>query len=114
MQHVYFTLSLKYLDMEILINEFNAITKMKIFEIEVFNYESMDKDFIIFNIAIDGDYLIAQHEPLTHKEAASKFIAFKRIELDECFSIDELLQELYSECLMAILNSDFFQLSEEI
>ena len=100
--------------MENLINEFNAITLMKVFEIEVLDNRTNDIDYILFDISIDqkNNTLRAQHVGLTHKEEQSKFIAFKSIELDDCFSLDENLQELLEECTTAIMDSDFYQLAE--
>lgn len=100
--------------MKTLINEFNAITLDKVFEIEVFDTRIEENDYILFDISIDekNNTLIAQHIGLTKKQEQSKFIAFQSIELDDCFSIDEILQELHSECIEAICNSDFYQLTD--
>ena len=93
-------------------NDFNDITLLKMFEIEVINKETQEQDFIIFDIQLIKNTLFAQHAPLTKKEEKSKKIAFKKIVLDDCFSLDEHLQELYSICIESILISDFYTLAD--
>ena len=70
-----------------------------------------ETDYIIFDISIRKHTLYAIHEPLTTKQAKSKKIAFVKVALDNCFSLDENLQSLYDECVTAILDSEFFTLS---
>lgn len=38
--------------------------------------------------------------------------AFVKTVLDNCYSLDENLQNLYDNCINAILNSDFFTLND--
>jgi hypothetical protein len=97
---------------ENLINEFNEITLIKVFEIEALHIATNEKEFILFNIEISETKkpsIYATHSGLTKKEVESNKIAFKSIELDDCFSLDENLQSLYDECNEAVLNSDFYQ-----
>ena len=94
-----------------LIKEFNDIQLMRIFEIEVLNKATQAMDWRVFNISINENKLIAQHVGLTKEEEESKKIAFKGIPLDDCFSLDENLQELHAECIEAIVYSDFYQLT---
>ncbi len=94
-----------------LISEFNNIDLLKMFEIEVINKSTKETDYIIFDISIRKHTLYAIHEPLTTKQAKSKKIAFVKVALDNCFSLDENLQSLYDECVTAILDSEFFTLS---
>lgn len=91
--------------------EFDEITLMKCFEIEVFDKRIKENDYVLFDITIDGNQLKASHIGLTTEEEQSKFIAFKTIDLDDCFSLDLQLQALYEKCSEAIINSDFFQLT---
>ena len=95
-----------------LIDQFNSITKMKVFEIEVKDVRTNEDEYILFNIEIDAEknILKASHIALTIDEEKSKFIAVKSIDLDETFSMDEHLQELYSACIDAIISSDFYKL----
>jgi len=93
-------------------NDFDAIDKMRIFEIEVINRATQEQDFIIFDIEVEGTKLIAQHVALTKKQENSKKIAFVSVRIDPDFSMDQNLEELYSACIDAILGSDFYELSE--
>ena len=96
--------------------DFDNISLMKIFEIEVthkiqrYNNEIGDTEFLFFNISIDGNGLKAQHVALSEKQDRSKKIAFVKIPLDDCFSIDENLEALYEECLNAIIEGTYFNL----
>ena len=93
--------------------EFEDLTLIKMFEIPVINKKTGESDFILFDILVSGNYLKAQHEGLTTLDLNSDKIAFKQIEIDDCFSLDQNLQELYSVCLQAIIDSDFFTLTED-
>ena len=90
--------------------EFSEITLMRLFEIEVTDKRTKETDYIIFDITIEDDKLLAHHVSLTIEEENSKFIAYKEVDLDDCFSLDENLQYLYEECTTAILDSDFYNL----
>jgi hypothetical protein len=91
--------------------EWNEVNKLKIFEIEVINLKTKETDYLIFQIELIKNSLYAWHEPLTHKEEKSKKIAYKKVVLDKCFSLDVHLQDLYSECVDAICSSDFYSLN---
>ena len=82
------------------------------FEIEVINQETSEKDFIIFDIEIQKNTLCASHVGLTRKEEKSQKIAFKKIALDPFYSLDHHLNELHDICINAILQSDFYILTE--
>ena len=92
--------------------EFENSTLFKLFEIKVINKETKEKDYIIFDISIQNDYLIAQHVGLTIKEEQSNKIAFKEWYLDNYLTLDTNLSALYDVCINAILESDFFTLAE--
>jgi hypothetical protein len=92
--------------------EFEAITLMRLFEVEVIDQRTKETDYIIFDIAIKGDTLQAQHEALNKEEEESPKIAFKSVDLDDCFSLVEHLQNLYSECVEAICNGEFYELAD--
>lgn len=91
-------------------NDFNNIDKLKMFEIEVISKETKQTDYIIFDIAIEGLSFVAQHESLTTKQSGSKKISSISTRIDTDFSIYQNLEELYSACIDAICNSDFFDL----
>jgi hypothetical protein len=90
--------------------QFSEINKLPIFEVEVIETETNETEYIIFNIFIENNNFIAQHVELTTEEENSNKIAFKSIEIDEDFSLDENLQELYDECLNGIINSNIYHL----
>ena len=98
--------------MEKIINQFDKLEKLKIFEIPVINKITCEQEHIMFSISIHDSNLIAQHQALTIQELESKKIATKAILIDPDFSLDENLESLYEECLNAILLSDFFELAE--
>jgi hypothetical protein len=91
--------------------EFAAINLMKLFEIPVFDNKTGELEYLSFDISIDGDSLRAEHIALNEDEEKSDKMAFKSIELGDCFSLDENLQSLYDECLDAVFASDYFTLS---
>jgi len=90
-------------------NDFDNITLMKVFELEVMNKETKDLDYILFDISIKDSCLVALHEPLTIAEIKSDKIAFKSVEIDLDFSMNKNLENLYDACINAILNSDFYE-----
>ena len=92
--------------------EWQQVTKMKLFEIAVIDKRRNEPDYITFDIEIQGRSFIAQHEALTGQQERSKKIAYVKQVIDPDFSLDENLQELYSGCIQAIIDSEYFELSE--
>lgn len=90
--------------------EFANIDKLRMFEIEVLNKETQETDYIIFDIELVKNTLIAKHESLTKKQEKSNKVSFVKVTLDKYFSLDANLEALYDECINAILNSEFFEL----
>jgi hypothetical protein len=93
-------------------HEFDNMNLEKIFEIEVIDKRTNKEDYLIFDIELIEDKLIATHEATTHEEEKSNKISFVEIHLDEFFTLDEHLQELYTECINKIINSDFYTLKD--
>ena len=93
--------------------EFNAITLMKIFEIEVIRKDNGEKDWIIFDVSIYDEVMEATHIALTEQQSKSNKIAFEQVEIDTMFGIDTHLQELYDACIIAICDSDYFELPND-
>lgn len=93
--------------------QFEQLHLIKGFEIEVLNKQTNETDYILFNIEINENNFKATHEALTKAEQESKKIAFKSIEIDEDFSLDENLRALHEECINAIITSDFFELPND-
>ena len=93
--------------------QFETMDKIPMFEIPVTDIRTQDDEYIIFDISMQDGEFIAEHVPLNKKEELSDKIAFCSVDIDAFFSLDENLQELYSECIESILNSDFYELREE-
>ena len=90
--------------------QWENITVLKIFEIEVLDKRTGENDCMVFDVSIRGRSFIAEHVALTEKQEKSKFIAFQKWIIDLDFSIDQNLQELFEKCQTAIIDSDFYQL----
>ena len=95
--------------MEKLKKEFNAIDRMKIFEIEVINNNN-EQDWIVCDISIQDNFMVAQRDSVSVKENESNLIATTKVKLNDCFSIDEHIQELHSKVIEDIINGDLFEL----
>jgi hypothetical protein len=91
--------------------QFNELNLLPLFEIEVINKKTNESEFIIFDISIDNNKLIAQHIALNKEQEQSNKIAFCSINIDSYFSLDENLQELHDECIQSIIDSEFYQLN---
>jgi hypothetical protein len=94
-----------------LVNELNNSGKIPMFEISVINADG-DQDWVTCDIFIEGDSIVAEHDALTSIEQRSQYIPRTKITIDDCFSLDEHLQRLYSSIIASILNGDVFQLAE--
>ena len=94
--------------MKNILKDWQACTKIKIFEFRVLDKRTNTPDWITFHIDIVDTKLRAQHEALTQAQIDSNKIACTSIDIDPDFSLDENLQELYSACSDAIYNSEFY------
>lgn len=92
--------------------QFEEINRIPVYEIEVTDKRTGDTEYIVFDIKVYKKYFKATHEPLTYKQEDSNKIAFVSIEIDESLSLDDHLNELYSECCDAIICSDFYELND--
>ena len=95
-----------------LINEWENITKVKVFEIPVIDRRTDERKYILFNLELEGGYLYAYHEPLNTEEQNSDKIAYENSNIDSDYSLDENIQELYEKCIHYILISEFFTLAD--
>ena len=93
--------------------QFNAIDKIRIFEVPVMDNRYCRTDYIIFDIELENNFLIATHTSLTKQQEESNKVAFVQTEIDEDFSLDMNLQNLYCECINAILSSEFYTLQND-
>ena len=97
--------------MQTIKNQWAQVESLKLFEIEVANKETKEQGWIIFDVDIQGEYFFEQHEALNTEQEKSTKIAFCKVKIDSDFSLDMNLQELYNECIEAINESEFYQLS---
>lgn len=98
--------------MHIFQQQLNDSRKMPIFEIGVIDKEGA-ADYILCRISVRGDQLIAQRDAVSLKEANSMYIAESAIDIDsDCFSLDDHLQDLYSEISNDILFGDLYELAK--
>ncbi len=97
--------------MKNLINKWNELTKIKVFEIPVIDKRTNEREYLLFNLEIDNGYIYAYHEPLNTEEQNSDKRAYEKSNLDSDYSLSENIQELYEKCIHYILISDFFTLA---
>ena len=93
--------------------QFESMNTLPIFEIAVTDLRTQTDEYIIFDISIQDNKFIAQHVALNQEQEDSNKIAFCSVDIDTYFSLDENLQELYSECIQSIIDSTFYELREE-
>lgn len=90
--------------------QFADCNLIKVFEIAVIDKRTAENTYIIFDIKIEDNKLVATHEALTTEQKNSNKIAYVCIDIDDDFSLDSNLNELHESCVAAILESDFFEL----
>lgn len=97
--------------METIKEQFNKLNKLRLFEIEVIDKRTKEKDYIIFNIEIDKNAFFVYHVALNEEEEKSIKVPhfFRLIEEDE--TLDKHLQELYEDCISLIIDSEFYKLN---
>ena len=82
---------------------------LPLFEVKTMDLRTNEEFFVCFEIFIHKHTIYAQHTALNRKEEKSKKIACKKLVIDPDFSLDHHLQELYSICLDALYNSEFYE-----
>jgi hypothetical protein len=94
--------------------QFEEITLIKVFEIPVIDKRNNTSCHVLFNVAYDdkNNRLVAQHESLSDEQAKSDKIAFVYVSVDDDFSLEIHLAELYEECFSAIEESEYFAPTE--
>ena len=95
-----------------LYEEWEKIDKIRVFEVEVIDKRTEEKEYLIFDISFEKHSLIARHEPLFKYQLKSKKIAYIKLTVDPFFSLTENLELLYECCIYAIIESDFYELTE--
>ena len=96
-------------NMKTVAQQFDECTLLKIFEIPVIDKRTGEEDYVIFNIEIRGNELVATHPPLSLRGEQSEKISFVSIEIDEDFDLNRNLDELYSECSQTLMQSAYFK-----
>lgn len=92
--------------------QLNDSPTMPIFEIAVIDKEGV-ADYILCEVSVRGDQLIAQRDAVSLKEANSAYIAKSVIDIDsDCFSLDEHLQDLHAQVSNDILFGDLYELAK--
>ena len=93
-------------------NELIESGKISMFETEVYSNLQLEQVWNDFQVEVDlkSNELRAYHVPFTAEQEKSNKIAFESVDIDECFSLDEHLQDLYSVCIEAIINSEYYEL----
>jgi chromosome condensin MukBEF ATPase and DNA-binding subunit MukB len=92
--------------------QFESLTTLPMFEIETIDKRTKEQEYIIFNISLLGSKFIAEHIALNQEQENSYKIAYCSIVSSNWLTLDENLEELYFECIEAINNSEFYELSE--
>ena len=92
--------------------QLNESPYVPLFEIEVIDEEG-ERCYIICQISVRGDQLIAQRDAVSKKENSSLYISESAIDIDsDCFSLDEHLQDLSAEVYNDILFGDLYDLAK--
>lgn len=98
--------------MHIFQQQLNDSPLIPVFEVEVTDQDGQ-ADYIICEISVRGNQLIAQRDAVSKKEENSAYIAKSSIDIDsDCFSLDEHLQDLYAEISNDILFGDLYDLAK--
>ena len=98
--------------MNTLQQQLNDLHAMPLFEIEVIDTAG-NTDYIICEISVRGNQLIAQREAVSKKEENHPYIAISAIDIDaEVFSLDDHLQDLYDEIWHDIERGDLYDLAK--
>tara|TARA_R110000822_G_scaffold20799_1_gene66376 strand:+ start:328 stop:624 length:297 start_codon:yes stop_codon:yes gene_type:complete len=92
--------------------QLNDSPLISVFEVEVTDQDGQ-ADYIICDISVRGNQLIAQREAVSKKEENHPYIAKSAIDIDaEVFSLDDHLQDLYDEIWHDIECGDLYDLAK--
>tara|TARA_R110000796_G_scaffold212031_1_gene328193 strand:+ start:243 stop:545 length:303 start_codon:yes stop_codon:yes gene_type:complete len=90
--------------------ELNESNQEPILEIEVIDSEG-EQDFILCEVYCEGNSIVARRVAVNAKEGASKYVACDKLTVDDAFSLDEHLQELYSLVIDSINEGGLFSIA---
>lgn len=85
------------------ITDWNNITLLKMFEIEVYNEISKEDDHIIYDIHLDLNNMTFWTHSIDSENPVE-------IEIDLDYSIDSNLEEFYDACIIDIIEADDYNL----
>tara|TARA_R110002072_G_scaffold264612_1_gene423378 strand:+ start:837 stop:1133 length:297 start_codon:yes stop_codon:yes gene_type:complete len=92
--------------------QLNDSPLISVFEVEVTDQDGQ-ADYIICDISVRGNQLIAQREAVSKKEENHPYIAKSAIDIDaEVFSLDDHLQDLYDEIWHDIECGDLYDIAK--
>jgi len=99
--------------METIKEQFNNLNKLKLFEIEVIDKRTNEKDYIIFDIEIDEiqNTFVATYPATTEEEERSIYVANTILNIDDDISLDIHLNQLYEDCVSIIIDSEFYEIN---
>lgn len=92
--------------------QFESMNTLPMFEIAVVDKRTQTDEYIIFNISLEDSKFIAQHVALNQQQEDSNKISFCSVSASNWLTLDENLEELFCECIEAINESTFYELSE--
>ena len=87
-----------------MIQEFNDMTLIKIFEMPVRNVATGDDDFIVWSIGVNCNYIGAE---------ASENLKDENVRWDTAFNLSSHLETLLEQCWYSIDESDEWEHREE-
>ena len=92
-------------------DELNNTGLLPVFELEVINKDTVEKDYITCDIFFKGRSLVCHRNGLTPSELNSKFIATSRVIAIKGDTLDCLLEDLHSEIVNDIIDSPLYDLT---
>jgi len=92
--------------------QFESLNTLPMFEIETIDKRTKEIEYIIFNISIQNNKFRAEHIALNQEQENSDKIAYCSVNIDSFLTLNENLQDLYDECINAIIESTFYELPE--
>tara|TARA_B110000908_G_C10213521_1_gene431529 strand:- start:636 stop:941 length:306 start_codon:yes stop_codon:yes gene_type:complete len=92
-------------------DELNNCQLTPMFEIEVQDQHG-DIDYITCNIYFKGNSIVAERDAVSLAEETSKYIASTRLQVYECFCLDENLEALHEAVLQDIEAGDIYEIPQ--
>ena len=88
----------------------NKSNREPVFEIEVIDSEG-EQEFILCAVYCKGNSIVAERVAVNAKEDASRYVACDKLTVNDAFSLDEHLQELYSLVIDSINEGGLFSIA---